>query len=89
MDLISLYLGSSSEDQIPDKELNVRQIRQVYLVNYSHADLSQFSNRESFSEAVKEEFSGYNAKILQWVCSKDRHRNQGSHYHKVISDYQL
>ena len=75
MDLISQYHGSSSEDEIPDKELNVRQIRQVYLVTQSKADLSKFPNRESFSEAGKEGFSGFSAKILQWVCSKERHRN--------------
>ena len=52
MDLISQYRGNSSEDEIPDKELNVRKIRQVYLVTYSQVDLSKFPNRESFSEAV-------------------------------------
>ena len=53
MDLIPQYRGSSSEDEIPDKELNVRQIRQVYLVTYSQADLSKFPDRDHLVKQLR------------------------------------
>ena len=57
-------------------ELNASAVRQVYLVTYSQADLDKFPTRRSFAEAVVCSFHEFNAKVLQWVCSKESHNER-------------
>lgn len=83
-------VSSSDSECIDDLETNVltpHQIRSVYLLTYSQADLSTFPDRASFATAVTEAISkceGPRAKLLQWTCSQESHKKQGKHYHMVI-----
>ena len=65
-----------------------REVRSVYLITYSQADLDKFQTRDSFASTVVEAFdetrSGL-ADIVQWVCSQERHSSGGTHYHMVAS----
>lgn len=66
-------------------ELREASVRQVYLVTYSQADLERFPTRRSFADAILEAFnSSTNVVILQWVCSAEKHRDGGTHYHMAI-----
>ena len=83
--------ASSSESECIEhhelKELTPQEIRSVYLLTYSQADLRIFPNRESFASAVCEAVSkcqGPSAKLIQWTCSQESHKKGGSHYHMSI-----
>ena len=57
--------------------------KRQYLVTYSQANLDLFPTRESFGEAVAEEFncgSGV-VKVDYWACCREPHANGGFHYH--------
>ena len=64
-----------------------REVRSVYLITYSQADLDKFQTRDSFASTVVEAFdetrSGL-ADIVQWVCSQERHSSGGRHYHMAV-----
>ena len=57
-------------------------ISTVYLVTYSQA--SDEWSRESFAPTVTKESENGTAKTLQWVCSKEEHRNGGVHFHLAV-----
>lgn len=65
-------------------ELQADQVRQVYLLTYSQADLTRFPSRETFSRAVLDAFSQTPANVLYWVCAKETHEDGGYHYHLAI-----
>ena len=67
-----------------DNSLNPRQLRQVYLLTYSQADMRRFSTRESFANAVLEAFAPTPATIVRWVCGKEKHQDGNYHYHMAI-----
>ena len=83
MDLLQCYESnntSSSEEEC----LTERQFRSVYLVTYSQADMAKFPTREVFARAIVESFSTGTAKVVQWVCCREKHRKGGDHYHLAI-----
>ena len=96
MELLSQYCSNSasSSDSQSDHEcceeklhLTPQQVRSVYLLTYSQADLSIFPDRESFASAVCEAVSkceGPKAKIIQWTCCQESHKKGGKHYHMAI-----
>lgn len=94
MELLTQYetssVSSSESECTDDHELNVltpQQIRSVYLLTYSQADLNIFPDRESFASAVSEAIlkcDGPRAKLIQWTCSQESHKKRGKHYHMAI-----
>lgn len=75
---------SSAESDTP-KELSSRQLRSVYLITYSQADLTKFPSRETFADAVVEKFaSNPGIEVVNWVCCKEKHQNNGEHYHLAL-----
>ena len=55
--------------------------RSVYLITYSQADLSTFSTRESFAQAIVEKFRSHGAEVTRWACCKENHVEEEVHYH--------
>lgn len=85
MELIQSYNDStSSGDSDCDKSLTEKNIRSVYLITYSQADLSKFSSREHFAAAVVKSFKSGTANVLQWCCSREKHKKSGEHYHLAL-----
>ena len=64
--------------------LERRQVRQVYLVTYSQADLSLVPNRQVFADKVIESFRQAGIQVTQWACSMELHQDQGHHFHMVV-----
>ena len=68
--------------------LNGRKVRSVYLITYSKANVEIISSRESFAVVVLDSFQNADAtsktKVLQWVCSQERHQNGEIHYHMAV-----
>ena len=83
MDLLQCY-NSNSSSSPEDESLTEREFRSVYLVTYSQADVAKFPTREVFARAIVESFSTGTAKVVQWVCCRERHRKSGEHYHLAI-----
>ena len=65
------------------EELLDHKVRSVYLVTYSQADTSRF-DRQSFAEAVITLFNRGKAKVLNWVCAMENHRDGGHHFHLAV-----
>lgn len=61
-----------------------RTVRQVYLLTYSQADEDKFPIRASFANAVVNAFQNCPAQLQQWVCSMEKHRNGGTHFHMAV-----
>ena len=60
-------------------------MRSVYVITYSKADLSKIPTRETFCNIVKEAFLSYgDATIVKYACSKEAHQDGSMHYHMVI-----
>jgi hypothetical protein len=64
--------------------LQKHQVRQVYLITYSQADVRRFPSRDSFAKLIVEAFEQTPASIIQWVCSKETHQDGGIHFHVAI-----
>ena len=69
---------------IDDNQLKPRDIRRVYLLTYSQADINTFPTRKSFAQAVVCAFSGVNNHVIQWCCSQEPHVRAGVHYHMCV-----
>ena len=67
-----------------DDELHPRQVRSVYLITYSSADVERFPTRESFALAVVNVFGETAAEVLQWVCCKEKHVSEKYHFHIAV-----
>ena len=68
-------------------QLNLRQVRLIYLITYSQADSSIAATREDFARIVVDAFTKTNSgssEISQWVCSKENHADHGFHYHMAV-----
>ena len=63
-------------------EIGRRDLRRVYLITYSQADVKKFPTRRSFADAVLAPFAGTN--VMHWCCSKEYHQNSGVHYHMSV-----
>ena len=46
--------------------------------------MAKFPTREVFARAIVESFSMGTAKVVQWVCCREKHRKGGDHYHLAI-----
>eukprot|EP00112_Aurelia_sp_Birch-Aquarium-sp1_P001416 Seg11504.1 transcript_id=Seg11504.1/GoldUCD/mRNA.D3Y31 product="hypothetical protein" protein_id=Seg11504.1/GoldUCD/D3Y31 len=69
--------------------LGTRVQRQVYLLTYSRADLSKFTTKESFAEAVVEVWRENGKKVLHWIVCREEHHDSddaeyGLHYHMAV-----
>lgn len=67
--------------------LHSRQVRTVYLITYSQANLDQVPKREHFAHLVVQAFDStcnIDNIITQWACSLESHQNGGYHYHMAI-----
>ena len=91
MEFISAYDSDSAENCDceessiqEDLELNVKAVRKVYLVTYSQANLEKFPTRLSFARAVLCSFVETPATVVHWSCSREEHRESGSHYHMAL-----
>ena len=73
-----------SSDMDSEDEMGRRDLRRVYLVTYSQADVEKCSTRSSFAVAVVAAFSRANTKVIQWCCSLENHKKSGVHYHMCI-----
>ena len=72
--------SSSSETEV----LGSGDLRQVYLITYSQADLQTFPKRKSFAEAIVKSFTTTTNSVVQWCCAKESHKRSGVHYHMAI-----
>ena len=77
MELLRSY-GSFQE------ALGEKEVRSVYLITYSQANLDLFPTREEFASAVVKSSAKCNANILQWCCSCESHKKSGKHYHLSV-----
>ena len=94
MELLSQYRSSSSsssesqcESSVDESSLTQQQVRSVYLLTYSQADLRIFPDKESFASAVCEavlKCDGPKAKIVQWTCCQEKHKKGGTHFHMAM-----
>ena len=77
-----------SERAVSLATLHSHQVRFVYLITYSQADLDLVPTREEFSAIVLDSFSNTDPssplEVVQWACSKEEHRDVGSHYHMAV-----
>ena len=86
----SIYskVGEGSEGAVSLVTLHSRQVRFVYLITYSQPDLDLVPTREEFSAIVLDSVSNADPSspvdVVQWACSKEEHRNGGSHYHMAV-----
>jgi len=57
--------------------------KRQYLITYSQADPLTFPTRESFGEAVQEEFDAGSSKVKvdYWAVCREPHQDGGFHYH--------
>ena len=66
------------------KVLRVADVRKVYLITYSDADINIF-DRRVFANAVVESFEAVTtAKVTQWACCMERHRAGNEHFHMCV-----
>lgn len=65
-----------------------RKVRSVYLITYSRAQPERIESRDSFAVKVLDSFENANpnttSKVLQWVCSEEKHQDGGIHYHMAV-----
>ena len=83
MDLILNYNSEESfvaEQESEELLLQPRQVRSVYLVTYSQANLTIFPTRENFATCMAELFITGKVKVQQWVCCIENHENTGGHH---------
>lgn len=83
IDLLQCY-NSNSSSSSEDECLTEREFRSVYLVTYSQADVPRFPTCQVFARAIVESFSTGTAKVVQWVCCREKHRKGGDHYHLAM-----
>ena len=65
--------------------LTSREVRMVYLITYSQADIERF-DKESFATLVSDAFTNVDntVRVTQWVCCRERHQDGGYHFHLAI-----
>ena len=81
-------ISSVSERSLPLESLTTRQVRSVYLITYSQADLEVVPTRKELSRLVLDSFANADpltrSEVLQWVCCREVHRTGGLHYHMAV-----
>ena len=73
------------------RELGERQIRRVYLITYSQADMKKMANCQAFADCILEAFSQSQGNQKDnathpehWSCCMEDHQDGGKHYHLAI-----
>ena len=70
------------------RALGSRQVQSIYQITYSRANEEIVPNRESFVQLVRDSFDNADpltrCEIVQWVCSQERQRDGGIHYHMAV-----
>ena len=65
-----------------------RQVRHIYLLTYSRANLELVPTREEFSRLVLDSFQNSDpctrSQVVQWVCSQEYHRDGSIHFHMAV-----
>ena len=87
MDLLRSYDSdetSSDDSEYVREPLGEKEVRAVYMLMYSQANLDLFPSREDFASAVIRSFSNGTAKILHWCCCREKHKKSGEHYHLAL-----
>ena len=85
MQLLQCYSSYSSSSSSPEDEcLSEKEFRSVYLVTYSLCGMAKFPTCLVFARAMVESFSTSTAKVVHWVCCREKHRKGGDHYHLAI-----
>ena len=75
MQLLQCYSSYSSSSSSPEDEcLSEKEFRSVYLVTYSLCGMAKFPTCLVFARAMVESFSTSTAKVVQWVCCREKHR---------------
>ena len=80
-------LNSSIDELDFSQSLGDRQVRRVYLITYSQANLEEFPNCTVFTDKMLEYFitvKGDNNPPVQWACCEEPHKDGGKHYHMTI-----
>ena len=67
-----------------EKEINLRCVRQVYLITYIQADEVRFPSRKSYADAVLFSFNDTPGKVVQWCCCLEKHSSNVIHYHMAV-----
>ena len=89
LDLSTLTESVAGDDATEQSEaLGSRQAQSIYLITYNRANEEIVPNRESFVQLVLDSFDNADpltrCEIVQWVCSQERHRDGGIHYHMAV-----
>ena len=82
MKTITIVVQSLSDSE--ECELGRREIRKVYLITYSKANISKIPTRKFFAEAVIKAFHSGSANVLHWCCSQESHKKSRVHYHMCL-----
>ena len=68
--------------------LNGRRVRSVYVITYSKANVEIVALHESFAMVVLDSFENADptskTRVVQLVCSQERHQNGEIHYHMAV-----
>ena len=56
----------------------------VYLLTYSQADITKFPTRTVLADAVVQSFTSETVSVVQWCCSKEKHKQSGEHFHICV-----
>ena len=72
-------------DNIPGMnltELNVRNMRKINMITYSHKNLEKCRDRKAFAKLVLKAFDLENSTIkpMYWAVCREAHQNSGSQY---------
>ena len=70
-----------TENTCVEESLDNSEVRSVYLVTHSQADIVKFASREDFAQAIVTAFSQGKAKVVHWCCCREQHKKSGEHYH--------
>ena len=78
----------SEVDSANTESLSSRDVRRVYLITYSQANLEIVPTREAFARIILDAFDNAvpesNATVIHWVCSQESHADGGLHYHMAV-----
>ena len=83
MDLLQCHNSSSSSSPEDECLTESGEFISVYL-GLSSGRHGEISNSEVFARAMVESFSTGTAKVVQWVCCREKHRKGREHYHLAM-----
>ena len=78
------FLADNESTSKFHNNITLSQVRQVYLVTYSQANLQKFATRRAFAECVVDAFGQTRSGVMYWVCCRETHKNNGKHCHMAV-----